>query len=230
MKTKKGIFFDLYDTLTISNKSLYKQKEINCAKICGVSPEKYKSTWKSLVVRSNLGQFPQTSDRAEEVLSLLNIPKKQHIINTIVKYEHEILKNGISLYEDAITTLDTLRQSGLKLGLISNASPSVNIVIENLNLNKYFDSIVISYEVGYRKPDSRIYEIAAERLSLMPKDCIFVGDGNDQELDGAHKTGMLAIHIKREQPKHVQGIDSSTSNIDFTIHTLAELPDLVVKL
>lgn len=230
MKTKKGIFFDLYDTLTKSNKNLYRNKAISCAKVCGVSPEIYASTWKSLVVKSNLGKFPQTSDRVEAVLHLLNIPRDQHIINTIVKYEHEILRNGISLYKDAIPTLRTIRKSGLKLGLITNASPSVHIVIENLNLTEYFDSIVISSEVGYRKPDSRIYEIASERLNLVPGDCIFVGDGNDQELDGAHKIGMVSVLIKRVQPKHVQGVNSSESNIDFTIHSLAELPGIFVNL
>ncbi len=48
--------------------------------------------------------------------------------------------------------------------------------IFNTNLNKYFETIIISEEVGFSKPDKRIFELALNKLNLQPENTLFVGD------------------------------------------------------
>ena len=55
---------------------------------------------------------------------------------------------------------------------------------------------MFSCDVGLSKPDPRIYEIACERLGVEPGDCLFVGDGANDELPGAERAGMAAIQLR----------------------------------
>jgi epoxide hydrolase-like predicted phosphatase len=60
---------------------------------------------------------------------------------------------------------------------------------------KLFDDLVLSFQTGLAKPDSRIYELAAERLDLKPEECVFVDD-NSYYCDGASETGMKTINYQ----------------------------------
>jgi putative hydrolase of the HAD superfamily len=58
------------------------------------------------------------------------------------------------------------------------------------------DELVFSCDVGISKPDPRIYEIACERLGVEPDECLFVGDGANDELPGAERAGMAALQLR----------------------------------
>lgn len=227
MKQLKGILFDLYDTLTYADQKQYEQKSEKCANICNVQKEDFSRVWKSLVVDSNIGKYPKTEDRVRETLKLLRVPPNIDMIEKITNLEHEFLENGIRLFDDAIETLINLRKSGLKLGLVTNASPSVRIVIEKNNIDEYMDCIVISSDVRVRKPDERIYHVALKKLDFTAQECMFVGDGNDGELDGAYKVGLETIWIKRNLKKYVEMNESSLSSIDYTIGSLSEIVNII---
>ena len=57
---------------------------------------------------------------------------------------------------------------------------------------EYFDSIVLSSDVGLMKPDVRIYELSASQLGVEPAECVFVDD-LQKNVDGAINAGMQAI-------------------------------------
>lgn len=66
---------------------------------------------------------------------------------------------------------------GLKTAIVSNcSSEEVNLLRES-EIYKYFDEVILSYEVHMKKPDACIYEEAAKRLDVTSRECIFVGDG-----------------------------------------------------
>lgn len=60
----------------------------------------------------------------------------------------------------------------------------------------------MSYEVKMQKPDTRIYEEAANLLEVALNDCIFIGDGGSNELEGAEMAGMKAIQAKWYTNQH----------------------------
>jgi FMN phosphatase YigB (HAD superfamily) len=59
------------------------------------------------------------------------------------------------------------------------------------------DATIFSYEVGYRKPDSRIYRHALAALDVPAADAIFVGDGGSDEHSGARALGMSTVLVTR---------------------------------
>jgi putative hydrolase of the HAD superfamily len=97
---------------------------------------------------------------------------------------------------DAISTLEELRRRGHKLGMISVCSQDVPEVWNRTPFSTLFDSAVFSCSVGFSKPDPRIYALAAEELSVEPADCLFVGDGANDELPGAELAGMTAVQLR----------------------------------
>jgi HAD superfamily hydrolase (TIGR01509 family) len=86
-----------------------------------------------------------------------------------------------------------------KIALVSNAWPGAQANYRACGLDAIADAILISAEVGLAKPDTRIYELAAERLDLAPEECLFV-DACPNHVAGARDAGLQAILFEsREQ-------------------------------
>lgn len=88
-------------------------------------------------------------------------------------------------------TLEALRSLGLRLGVVSN-TPSLFQVYDSLieyGLRDYFDCVVVSSIVGYRKPTKRIFEVALHEMNVLPEHCAYVGDTIARDIIGAQKAG-----------------------------------------
>lgn len=79
-----------------------------------------------------------------------------------------------------------------KLAILSNAGDDWLDEMLGAERVKLFDTAVLSYQVGYTKPQPEIYELTAERLGVAPEECIFVDD-KARFCDGARAVGMQAI-------------------------------------
>jgi epoxide hydrolase-like predicted phosphatase len=84
-----------------------------------------------------------------------------------------------------------LRRRGIRMSILSN-SVGVEAVYDRDGLAEVFDDWVISSEVGLRKPEPEIYELAAERLGLAPADCVYVDD-LPPNLKTARALGMATV-------------------------------------
>jgi len=83
------------------------------------------------------------------------------------------------------------REAGIRTGLISNSWGTSRY--DRPLLSKLFDGIVISGEVGMRKPAPEIYRMGADRIGLAPQDCVFVDD-LPFNLEPAAELGMATVH------------------------------------
>ena len=96
--------------------------------------------------------------------------------------------------------LARLRDAGVRLGLVSNASWEEIEHWERSPLASYFEEAVFSCAVGVAKPDAAIYEHALGRMRVDAADAWFVGDGGSDEHRGARAVGMrpvLVLHLLR---------------------------------
>ncbi len=112
-------------------------------------------------------------------------------------YARALLDFEPALVEGARETLAGLKEKGYRLGLISNTgrTPGVTIrfVLGRHGILEYFDSMAFSNEVGYVKPNRRIFEHALEGLGSEPKNTVHVGDSMLLDVYGARTAGMRAI-------------------------------------
>jgi HAD superfamily hydrolase (TIGR01509 family) len=83
-----------------------------------------------------------------------------------------------------------------KVGLLSNAGKGrMTELFGDDELQRHFDTVVVSGEIGYAKPEAQAYEIVADRLGVRLNECIFTDD-REEYIDGARAVGMQAILYK----------------------------------
>lgn len=99
---------------------------------------------------------------------------------------------------DAEPTLRQLRARGWRTGLITNCTSEIPQLWAYSPLSPFMDATVFSCAEGLRKPARAIYELAAARLDVDANECFFVGDGADDELDGASAAGMHAVLLRTD--------------------------------
>ena len=108
-------------------------------------------------------------------------------------------------YADTRSTLEAVRERGLKVGVVSNVPADLRPVFKKHGLDGLVDSYTHSFEVGAEKPDPAIFLAAAKSLGLKPNETLMVGD---HEVDrGAERAGMRAFILPTEFHGEVRGLD-----------------------
>jgi putative hydrolase of the HAD superfamily len=126
---------------------------------------------------------------------------------------------GWTAFDDVAPCLGALRK--LRLGVITNGDgDQQRAKLAALGLGAVFEVVIVSGDVGYAKPDPRIFHLAAARLGLPPGRCLFVGDRRDTDALGALAAGMPAVWLNR-------GSSKAPDDAVREIATLAELPGLL---
>jgi putative hydrolase of the HAD superfamily len=116
-----------------------------------------------------------------------------------------------------VATLTALRAAGWRLGLVSNATADSAEAWPRSVLAGIFDVAVFSADAGVAKPDRAIYLGATRGLGVEPGECVYVGDGAEDELAGAAALGMAAIRT-------TEFADNDPAWTGPTIAALTELP------
>ena len=104
--------------------------------------------------------------------------------------------HNFDLFEDALPVLATLREHGLKLGLVSNTGRDVDDFLAHHNL--HVDAALSSRVHGKVKPHPTIFRAVLERLHVEPEHAAMVGDSPEDDLEGARALGMRAFLVDRE--------------------------------
>ena len=131
-----------------------------------------------------------------EVLAGVGIPAPA--MDDVCAARLEFVRHCLVPREGAVETLRRLRESGYGLGLITVCSEDVETLWPESAFAGLFDAEVFSSRIGISKPDPRIYLACCEELGVEPREAVFVGDGANDELEGARRVGMQAILIHRQ--------------------------------
>lgn len=100
--------------------------------------------------------------------------------------------------------LKKLISEGYNLGVISNWDKTAVPLLEKFELVSYFDDIIISSDVGYEKPNPKIFKIALDQASVLAEDCLYVGDNYYDDGIGSMKIGMDFVIVN---PYGVLGVE-----------------------
>ena len=100
-------------------------------------------------------------------------------------------------FPDVVPALEAVRRKGFRMGMVSNATELARRVLRNLDMERHFDFVVISDEVGVRKPDPRIFAIALELAGTVPSRTVFLGDKPATDIVGATRAGLRGVLVDR---------------------------------
>lgn len=129
---------------------------------------------------------------------------------------------GVQPFPDAVDVLKTLREAGIRTGLVTNTSSPMwmrDRELEHYGLLDYLDVRITAGDVGHLKPHRRAFEFVLDELGIEPESAVFVGDRLHDDVQGAKAVGMRAVWVKRPRSaQHVNGVKP-----DATIEKLSEL-------
>jgi len=117
-------------------------------------------------------------------------------IKTAVNIFFEDYLSSFRLRRCARQTLEMLAEN-YKLGLLSNFTyaPVIYAGLRQTCLSKFFDVILVSDVVGWRKPHAKIFEEALKRLGVAAEETLFVGDSPEEDIKGAKQLGMKTVFV-----------------------------------
>jgi len=90
--------------------------------------------------------------------------------------------------------LETLK-GPYRLGLLSNFThpPAIREIIDSLGLTPHFDAVLISGELGYRKPHPMVFRLLIEELHVKRNQILFIGDDPEPDITGAMQAGIQPV-------------------------------------
>lgn len=141
---------------------------------------------------------------------------------------YEPLSKVAKIEPDIKQTLTSLKNAGLKLGILSNtfvSGHSLEKHLEQLGILEFFPVRLYSYEFDFRKPNLQIFKIAAEKIGQAYQNIMYVGDRLDKDAAPALKLGMTAV-IKAAYTNTGKRIPERV----FRINRLSELPALIENI
>lgn len=145
---------------------------------------------------STKGEFKSLWEFWRDFLQNLHI---DYTSATLIKQLEDVRSHHsatvFKLYDGALKTLSTLKKN-YHLALVSNCAIGTIDVINTLGIADFFEAMILSYEVGVRKPERRIYLEALERIELETHVCIFVAD-EISDLEGAREVGLKTVLVRQ---------------------------------
>ena len=145
-------------------------------------------------------------------------------------YARESLwERELTVTPEVLAVLDELRAGPLKLGIVSNtALPEWLLApeFERQGLAERVDTIVLSSEVGKRKPHPAIFERAVAEIGVAPERALFVGDRRYQDVLGAKRAGMRTVLARWYR----DDVNPDGGEPDFDARTPSEVLEIVERL
>jgi putative hydrolase of the HAD superfamily len=130
---------------------------------------------------------------------------------------------------DSLAALAELHGRGLSMGCVTNTillDQGIRDALYSLGLLRYFDSVVVSSAMGYRKPHESLFRRALDELGVAANEAVFVGDRLFEDVCGAQAIGMRAVLTRQYRQETVEG----SVRPDAIIARLAGLPAVIERL
>lgn len=185
---------DLYDTVA---RTRWGQLSARIADKLGVEKGDLIRAYGETRAARAVGAFGSAAGDMQAIVESVSVRATPGLISELLEMEREYAEAGVELWEDALPVTRALRERGVKTALISNCSHSTRFVVDHLELDREFDAVVLSFEVGAHKPDPEIYREALRRLgNAAPERSVFVDD-QTAYCDGAAALGIETFLIDR---------------------------------
>lgn len=134
------------------------------------------------------------------------------------------------VFPDVLPALETLRQRGVRVGVLSNASSELLGFLAQLGLTPYLDFTVVSAIEGRKKPDRRLYEVALQRAGTAPSETVHVGDMYVEDVLGARNVGVRPFLIERGPHAMFPNHPESVGLLDDGVAVVRNLDELLMAI
>lgn len=206
----KAILFDFGGTIAYSHqptRNKYEQDLLSTLENHGhpITLSQLRGALDKLYIGNTQGEFKNYTQYWTTFVKQQNMHPQTNLVKDLEAVRKRTISKLYRLYNRVVPTLSEFHEK-YRLALVSNCSVGTREEINNLDLTKFFEHMSLSYEVGVRKPDRRIYLNALEALALEGDKCIFVAD-EISDLEGARPLKMKTLLIRQGSSTYSEAKD-----------------------
>lgn len=221
----KAVVFDLFGTLVPNlNPARYQDMLATTARLLEAEVDEYLAAWHGTFEQRMDGRLPDTETFAE-VSRLLGRSPSTAAIERCAELRREAMIQALAPKSDAVACLSELRERGLLLALATDCSSETPELLDETPLGEFFSVRACSALLQTRKPDARMYEHVLNGLGVAGEECLYVGDGNSDELPGARRHGMTTVWVDNGAQQHFK--ERFSPDGDHTVQELLQILELL---
>ena len=221
MKKYSAVFFDLFDTLVMFEPSLLPKVTLNGETWNSTAQHVFTQMRGSLggmefadfygpfveshrelldLRQKDLREYPNRK-RFEIFMEKTGLKGDDGLLEKFVRSHMESLSGAMVYPEHHTEVLLYLKEKGYRLSVVSNFdhAPTARKLLGGFGIADFFEHIVISEEVGWRKPHRKIFEVALSTLGENASDVLFIGDNPEADIMGSSDCGIDSVWVKRKE-------------------------------
>lgn len=221
MKKYSAVFFDLFDTLVMFEPSLLPKVTLNGETWNSTAQHVFTQMRGSLggmefadfygpfveshrelldLRQKDLREYPNRK-RFEIFMEKTGLKGDDGLLEKFVHSHMESLSGAMVYPEHHTEVLLYLKEKGYRLSVVSNFdhAPTARKLLGGFGIADFFEHIVISEEVGWRKPHRKIFEVALSTLGENASDVLFIGDNPEADIMGSSDCGIDSVWVKRKE-------------------------------
>lgn len=233
----RAVFFDLDDTLvddTISLEQCAEQAARELAASRGIQPvdlaDAYVDAavdfWTHLVPGSPKPPSGAIRPMMWKAALLRHGVLDEALAERLAHRFDQLRIERVELFPDALPVLTALH-GRYRMAIITNGfAETHDQKIAQLELQRFFDRVVLAGELQMAKPDPAVFAHAMALLEVVPAESVMVGDRYDRDIEGAHAAGMRAIWLRCRG----ESVPDGARPPDATIDSIGELPAALDRL
>ena len=204
----EAVSFDIGHTLIryknpLNWKALYEPAFLHVSQMCGLGlSDGDIRTAAAVLTKYNTREHPREREVASEtifvdILDALKRPRDQ--LNAAREAFYRFFQSDAECYEDVADTLNELRFRGVRIGALTDVAYGMDNAFSLRDIDPirpYFDAVLTSVDVGFRKPNAAGFLALLGALNVFPSKMIYVGD-EQKDVVGANALGIQSVLIDR---------------------------------
>ncbi len=149
---------------------------------------------------------------------------RYHAQELVLLYSHS---KGLRQFKpEAKKVIEELSGRGYRLGAVTNTISKVLVPgeLDDAGIADYIETLVMSSVTGIRKPDPRLFLLAARIMNVEPSRCAYIGDQVDRDAEGPHRAGFgLSVIVRGEKAPFVLDKLAPVQKPDLVVNSLEDL-------
>lgn len=222
----RAVVFDLFGTLVPNlDPAVYRSMVAEVADMFGAPADRFLEEWHGHFVARMDGTLQDGDDMFLPVLDALGIQAPERVLRAAGQLRRDTMRAALRPKPEAIQCLDAIRSRGLQLALVTDCSSETPGLLDDTPLGAYFPVRACSAHLRVRKPDPMMYNHVLNGLGIPGPDCLYVGDGNSEELPGARRHEMTTVWVDNGATQHFK-----ERFVPEAMHTVTDLTQILELL
>ncbi|MEM2972358.1 MAG: HAD family hydrolase [Candidatus Bathyarchaeia archaeon] len=238
----KAVIFDFIGTLT--NVKGYSQEKSEMKLYKAIVENGFKIEVKDFLEAYKQAHEKYRVIRCQKLVEVSNAVWIAEALNNLcfrTNPEDANVKTAVNaFFEDYLGSLE-LRQCAkkllsqlsmeYKLGMISNFTyaPVIYAGLRKLDINKFFNAVLVSEAVGWRKPHIKIFEEALKRLGVTASETVYVGDSPLEDIKGAKAAGIKTVFVP-SQFYSIKDLEENQQKPEIIAEDICKLQNILERL